>query len=182
MNNRKLILYIACSLDGYIAKPNDDLSFLDRVHKEGEDYGYADFISSVDTVILGRKTYDWVMSQVDEFPHADKETYVITRKERENEGNIIFYNGNLKTLVERLKHSKGKNIFCDGGAEVVNELLKEKLFDELIISIIPVLVGDGIKLFKDGQSEQSLKLISSKEYDTGLVQLYYEVEKEGLNF
>ncbi|MBD3275107.1 MAG: dihydrofolate reductase, partial [Candidatus Marinimicrobia bacterium] len=64
MNKRKLILYIACSLDGYIAAPDDDLSFLDRVQKEGEDYGYADFVSSVDTVILGRKTYDWVMDRV----------------------------------------------------------------------------------------------------------------------
>ena len=61
---RKVILYIACSLDGYIAQPNDDLSFLSIVEKEGEDYGYADFIKKVDTVVLGRKTYDWIMKHV----------------------------------------------------------------------------------------------------------------------
>lgn len=66
--NRKVILYIATSLDGYIAKPNNDLSFLSIVQKEGEDYGYSKFINSVDTVILGRRTYDWVMSQVKVFP------------------------------------------------------------------------------------------------------------------
>ncbi len=174
--SRKLILYIACSLDGYIAKPGDDLSFLDRVQKENEDYGYHDFISSIDTVILGRKTFDWVMTQIKVFPHKDKETYVITKTEKPKEGNLTFYSGNLKELVANLKSKKGKNIFCDGGAEIVNQLLKDKLFDELIISIIPVLVGEGIKLFKDGRPEQGLKLASVKKFDTGLVQLRYKMD------
>lgn len=170
---RKLILYIACSTDGYISKPNDDLSYLNKVHVPDEDYGYYDFVNSVDTVIMGRKTYDWVMKQVPEFPHADKESYIITRTPQPNQGNINFYTGNLKELVTNLKQKEGKNIFCDGGAEIVTELLKEKLFDELIISVIPVLVGDGIKLFKDGRPEQDLELVNSKSYSTGLVQLHY---------
>jgi len=175
MTNRKLILYISASLDGYIAKPNDDLSFLGMVQKEGEDYGYKDFIATVDTVILGRKTYDWVMKQVTTFPHADKETYIITKTEKPKNGNINFYNGNLRDLVEKLKSEKGENIFCDGGAEVVNELLKDRLIDEFIISIIPVLVGNGTKLFKDGRPEQNLELISTKHFDTGLVQFHYKM-------
>jgi len=174
MINRKLILYISASLDGYIAKPDDDLSFLGIVQKEGEDYGYNDFVATVDTVILGRKTYDWVMKQVTTFPHADKETYIITGTEKPKNGNINFYNGNLKNLVERLKSETGKNIFCDGGAEVVNELLKYRLIDEFIISIIPILVGNGTKLFKDGRPEQNLELISSKQFGTGLVQFHYK--------
>jgi dihydrofolate reductase len=104
MYNRKVIVYIATSLDGYIAKPNDDLSFLSVVQKEGEDYGYADFINTVDTVILGRKTYDWVMTQVQEFPHADKNAYVITRTERPGTGKTIFYTGDLKSLILKLKN------------------------------------------------------------------------------
>ena len=76
--SRKVILYIAASLDGYIAKSNDDLSFLNAVQREGEDYGYQEFMRSVDTVILGRKTYDWVMTQVEIFPHAELQTFVIT--------------------------------------------------------------------------------------------------------
>ncbi|RKD90465.1 dihydrofolate reductase family protein [Mangrovibacterium diazotrophicum] len=178
MENRKLILYISCSLDGYIAKPNDDLSFLSQVQKEGEDYGYHDFVSTIDTVILGRKTYDWVMTQVDEFPHADKETYVITRTERPRKGKTIFYTGELKGLIIGLKKRQGKNIFCDGGAEIVNELLTEKLFDELIISVVPVLVGNGTRLFKDGRPEQTLKLISVNGFDTGLVQLHYKMTEK----
>lgn len=178
MHNRKVILYIACSLDGYIAAPNDDLSFLDMVQKEGEDYGYADFISTIDTVILGRKTYDWVMQHVPQFSHADKETYVITRKNRESHGNLIFYNGDLTQLIETLRMREGKNIFCDGGAEIVNALLKEGLIDEITISVIPVLLGDGTRLFKEGIPMQNLELISARSFDTGLVQLHYRAQRK----
>ncbi len=173
--NRKVILYIATSLDGYIAKPNDDLSFLSIVQQDGEDYGYADFIKSVDTVILGRKTYDWVMTQVSEFPHADKNSYIITRTARPSIGKTIFYTGKLRDLVLRLKSEQGKNIFIDGGAEIVNELLKENLIDEFIISVIPILVGSGTKLFKDGRPEQKLDLISTKQYEKGLTQLHFKL-------
>ena len=175
MYNRKVIVYIATSLDGYIAKPNDDLSFLSVVQKEGEDYGYADFINTVDTVILGRKTYDWVMMQVQEFPHADKNAYVITRTERPGTGKTIFYTGDLKSLILKLKNEQGKNIFIDGGAQIVNELLKHQLIDEFIISVIPVLVGSGTKLFSDGRPEQRLVLVKATTFDTGLVQLHYQL-------
>ncbi len=172
--SRKVILYIASSLDGYIAKTNDDLSFLSIVTQEGEDYGYADFVRSVDTVIIGRKTYDWVLTQVPVFPHTDKITYVITRNKRPSAANTHFYNGSLKELVMKLKNETGKNIFVDGGAEIVNELLKEKLIDEFIISVIPVLVGSGTKLFNDGRPEQTLQLISTKQFEKGLVQVCYK--------
>lgn len=176
---RKVILYIACSLDGYIAQPNDDLSFLSIVEQEGEDYGYFEFEKSVDTVILGRKTYDWVMAQVGVFPHADKQTFVLTRTERPSIGQTTFYTGNLKELIRQLKSEPGKNIFCDGGAQVVHALLKEGLIDTFIISVIPILLGNGVKLFQDGRPEQGLKLVSVKSFEKGLVQLCYEVEAQG---
>ena len=172
--SRKVILYIATSLDGYIAKPNDDLDFLSIVEQEGEDYGYTDFVKSVDTVILGRKTYDWVMTQVPEFPHADKNSFIITRTARQSIGKTNFYTGKLRDLISRLKTEQGKSIFVDGGAEIVNELLKEDLIDEFIISIIPILVGNGTKLFKDGRPELILELVSTKQFDKGLTQLNYK--------
>ncbi len=174
--SRKVILYIAASIDGYIAKPNNDLSFLNAVQREGEDYGYQEFMRSVDTVILGRKTYDWVMTQVDIFPHAELQTFVITSSKRENSGKTIFYNGDLPELITNLKKSEGLNIFIDGGAAVVNTLLNHKLIDECIISIIPVLLGDGIQLFNNGRPEQVLELLSSKQYASGLVQLHYKMK------
>ena len=171
---RNLILYIATSLDGYIAKPNDDLSFLSIVEQEGQDYGNADFIKTVDAVIVGRKTYEKVISMGYDFPHADKNAYIITRTPRPNIGSVKFYTGDLKSLIDRLKSEDGKNIFCDGGAEIVNELLKDDLIDEFIISIIPILVGNGTKLFKDGRPEQKLELVSVKSFDKGLTQLHYK--------
>lgn len=171
---RKVILYIAMSLDGYIAKPNDDLSFLSIVEQEGEDYGYTDFVNTVDTVIIGRKTYDWVLTQVSEFPHADKNAFVVTRTAKPSIGKTNFYTGKLKELVLRLKAENGKNIFVDGGAEIVNELLKDNLIDEFLISVIPILVGNGTKLFNDGRPELKLELISTKQFNKGLVQLHYQ--------
>ena len=112
---RPLALYIATSLDGYIAKPGDDLSFLSVVENTGE---------------LGK-------------------------------------------LVRGLKAQDGKIIFCDGGAGVANALLRQNLIDEFIISVIPVLVGDGIRLFQNERPELDLELLSAKSYDTGLVQIHY---------
>lgn len=173
---RKLSLFIATSLDGYIAKPNDDLSFLKLVEKEGEDYGYAKFTDTIDTIILGRKTYDYVLKEIgsSHYDNGKRNVFVITRTEKPSIGKTTFYTGNLTELVQRLKSQNGKNIYCDGGAEIVNELLKSDLIDEFIISIVPVLVGNGIRLFKDGRPEQNIELINSKTFDTGLTQLHYK--------
>jgi len=173
---RKLSVFIATSLDGYIAKPNDDLGFLKLVEKEGEDYGYAEFKANIDTIIIGRKTYDWVQREIgtSHYDNGERNVYVITRTERQNVGKTTFYTGNITSLVKQLKSETGKNIYCDGGAEIVNELLKSDLIDEFIISIVPVLVGNGTRLFKDGRPEQLLELVNSKTFDTGLIQLHYK--------
>lgn len=173
---RKLCLFIACSLDGYIAKPNDDLSFLKLVEKNGEDYGYNDFIATIDTLIIGRKTYDWVNNNIGttHYDNGDRDVYVISRTPLTNVGRTIFYSEDLKNLIVRLKSQPGKNIYCDGGAEIINSLLKEDLIDEMTISIVPVLLGDGIRLFQDNRPEQNLEFNSSKSFDTGLVQIHYK--------
>ncbi|HLP71685.1 MAG TPA: dihydrofolate reductase family protein [Bacteroidales bacterium] len=175
MSQRKTILFIAASLDGYIATQDEDLSFLSIVDMEGEDYGYEEFIRTVDTVIMGRKTYDWIMNELNEYPHPDKDSYIITRTSRPDMDRVKFYTGSLNDLIRHLKlNDEGKNIFIDGGAEVIDVLLKENLIDEFIISIIPILLGDGIRLFKDGRPESRLKLMHSECYGTGLVQLHYK--------
>lgn len=173
---RTLSLYIATSLDGYIAKPNDDLSFLKLVEKEGEDYGYAEFTSTIDTIILGRKTYDWVAREMGttHYDNGERKVYVITRTPKPNTGKTQFYTGNLKELVLNLKNGTGKNIYCDGGAEVITALLNEDLIDNIIVSIVPILLGNGTRLFKDGRPEQLLEFVSAKTFDTGLVQLFYK--------
>ncbi|REC41900.1 dihydrofolate reductase family protein [Chryseobacterium sp. 5_R23647] len=177
---RKVSLFIATSLDGYIAKPNDDLSFLKIVEKEGEDYGYTEFTENIDTLIIGRKTYDYVLKELgpSHYDNGKRDVYVITRTEKPNVGRTTFYTGNLTDLVKQLQSKNGKNIYCDGGSEIINELLKNDLVDEFIISVVPVLLGNGTKLFKHGRPEQELQFVSAKTYDTGLTQLYYKRKSE----
>ncbi|WP_343318292.1 dihydrofolate reductase family protein [Sphingobacterium multivorum] len=176
---RKISLFIAMSLDGYIAKPNDDLSFLKLVEKDGEDYGYAEFASRIDTIIVGRKTYDYVVREIgsSHYDNGQRDIYVITKTERPQVGRTIFYTGDLAELAAYLKSGDGKNIYCDGGAEVINELLKYGLIDDFFISVIPVLLGNGTRLFRDGRPEQALEFITAKAFDTGLIQLHYKCKK-----
>lgn len=176
---RKLSLFIATSLDGYIAKPNDDLSFLKIVEKEKEDYGYSAFIANIDTIILGRKTYDYVLEKIGPsyYDNGQRDIFVITRTGKPKTGRTTFYTGELANLVKQLKSENGKNIYCDGGAEIINELLLHDLIDEFIISVIPILVGNGTRLFKDNRPEQLLELLNTKTFDTGLTQLHYRRKK-----
>jgi dihydrofolate reductase len=177
---RKLLLFIATSLDGYIAKPNDDLSFLKLVEKEGEDYGYAEFTSNIDTIILGRKTYDYVLKEIgsSQYDNGQRDVYVITRTAKPGIGRTVFYTGKLNELVQQLKSETGKNIYCDGGAEIINELLQHDLIDELTISVIPILLGNGTRLFKDNRPEQLLEFVSAKSFETGLTQLHYKRNRQ----
>lgn len=173
---RKLSIFIATSLDGYIAKPNNDLSFLKIVEKDGEDYGYAEFIANIDTIIIGRKTYDYVVNEIGSnyYDNGKRDVYVITRNKKPKSGKTTFYSDNLIDLVKQLKTQTGKNIYCDGGAEIINELLRHQLIDELIISIIPILVGNGTKLFNNNRPQQLLEFVGAKTFDTGLIQLHYK--------
>lgn len=170
---RKVILYIAMSLDGYIASTGDDISFLDLVNEPGEDYGYNAFYETVDTIIIGRKTYDKVLSFGIPFPHANKKTFVITHTAKDNENNITFYSASLQTLIKSLKTEDGNNIFIDGGAAIANEFMKLESIDEYIISIVPILLGEGISLFQTGRPKNNLKLLECKQFKSGLVQLHY---------
>ncbi len=174
-NERTVILYIAASLDGFIAGENGDISWLSLVETPGEDYGYSSFIASVDTVILGRKTYDTVLSFGIPYPHADKQCYVITRSMRPSEGSVTFHHGEVQDLIDRLKNEPGKNIFVDGGSEIVQLMRSESLIDEYIISFIPILLGKGIPLFKGTPVQEHLQLISCRTYPSGLAQVHYRV-------
>lgn len=170
---RQVVLFIAMSLDGYIAKEDGNLDWLSVVDNPPEDYGYGNFINSVDTVIMGRKTYDKVMSFGIGFPHKDKKCYVISRTQKGKDENVEFYGGNLAELIADIRKTKGSDIFIDGGAEIVNELMKKHLIDKFIISIIPIFIGSGVSLFQQGRPEMNVKLIKSIPFPSGLVQLWY---------
>ena len=172
-DTRKIILFIAMSLDGLIAKHDGDISFLSAVEQEGEDFGYSKFIDSVDTVLLGRKTYDKILSMGIDLPYGDRKVYVLTHFPKEDLNNVSFFSGDLKDLVSSLKNQDGKHIYCDGGSETILQLLQNDLIDEMTISIVPVLLGDGIHLFESGFEELKLELMNVKSFEKGLVQLRY---------
>lgn len=169
---RKVVVYIAASVDGYIATPDGGLDWLKAVEAPPEDYGYSEFVAGVDTVIMGRKTYDKVLA-FPEFPHAGRRVIVLSRKRKGKDARVEFRSGDLAKLVARLKEEPGKTIFVDGGAQAVHALLKKGLVDELVLSTVPVLLGDGVPLFKRGRPEERLRLVASRAYPTGLVQSRY---------
>lgn len=171
--DRKLILYIAMSLDGFIADENESIEFLNMVAEEGQDYGYTAFTDSVDTVIMGRKTYEAVRGMGVEDPHPGKETYILTSGQHNWPSQIKTFNGNVADLLNQLRQTPGKSIYCDGGAEVVRQLRENKLIDEYIISVIPIILGNGVSLFGSGIPAEHLSLVSAKSYAYGLVQLHY---------
>ncbi len=173
--SRKLIVYISMSLDGYLATKEDDLSWLSMVEDGEEDYGYQAFNETVDTYIVGRRTYD-IVRQLSGgvFPPAQRHTcYVITSQEQAPMEQVHFYQQDPTLLVAQLKQEPGKNIYCDGGAQLLQTFLKADLIDEFIISVIPILLGAGKRLFLGDHHNFPLKLVSSKAYPKGLVQLHY---------
>lgn len=179
MEKRRVILYIAMSLDGYIATDEDSLDWLSLVEMPGQDYGYEAFVRQVDTVIMGRKTYEKVLSFGIEFPHKNRLCYVVSGKQTGSDENVTYFGGDLSELIAELKLKPGKNIFIDGGAEVVNSLMRADLIDEYILSVIPIFLGGGKRLFKDGRPEMSLSLLNVTNYESGLVQISYERTKGG---
>ena len=176
-NNRKVVLFIAVSIDGYIARKNGDIDWLSIVEDPNEDYGYKEFIMSDDTVIMGRKTYDKVRSVAIDFPHQDKKCYVISRSQRPADQYVEFYRGDVRELIAMIRQKDGLNIFLDGGAQLVHEFMMKDLIDEYIISTIPVLLGSGIPLFGGDTPEIKLRLGQCKTFSSGLVQLFYSRSK-----
>ena len=173
---RKVILFISMSLDGFIATKDDDISWLSMVEKEGEDYGYNELQNKVDTYIVGNTTYQTILKLTNGvFPQAEMhDCYVITRQEISSKDGITFYNGDIETLIQQLKNEEGKDIYCDGGGQIVKLLQEKNLIDEYVISIMPILLGDGKRLFLgENENRIKLKLEETKSFDTGLVQIRY---------
>lgn len=175
MSKRKVVLFISMSLDGFIATKDDDITWLSVVEKKGEDYGYKEICDRADAYIIGKKTYDVVLKLTGgDFPQSQQfNCFVITHQKRESENGVTFYNGNIENLVHELKSKPGKDIYCDGGGQIVKLLMEKNLIDEYIVSIIPIILGDGKRLYLGGTDSINLKAKPPKYFDSGLVQLHY---------
>ncbi|HEY9811266.1 MAG TPA: dihydrofolate reductase family protein [Halomicronema sp.] len=169
---RKIILFIASSLDGYIARPSGEIDWLFT----DQDYGYSDFYANIDTILMGRKTYEQVLT-FGEYPYPGVKTYVFSKKSTlSTSQDIEIITENINTFIPKLKQQKGKNIWLVGGAQIVFELINQKLIDEIILSIHPIILGEGITLFPAKITPQNFQLSQCQTYNTGLVQLSYHLK------
>ncbi len=173
---RQVVLFIAKSLDGYIANTKGDVSWLSGDGSEDGSMGsYEEFIKGVDTVILGRKTYEQIVNELspDLWPYEGKQSYIVTSRPLDNKEGITFTNKDVAELVRELKEQEGENIWICGGAAVANALIKEDLIDRYHISVIPAILGDGIRLFDKTDKSLELKLVKTESYN-GICDLIYE--------
>ena len=172
---RKVKVYIACSLDGYIAKEDNNLDWLTELpNPDQSDFGYTAFYDSVDTVMMGRKTYNEVLGFDVPWPYAGKQTYVFSRSAGpEKDEYVSFFSGDLKTFVQALKKEAGKDIWMVGGGLLICSFLDLDLIDEMIISIVPTLLGAGLPLFPGHPKESHWELIGNESFKNGLVNLHY---------
>ena len=171
---RKIVLFIATSVDGFIAKEDDDLQWL--LESEGEgDNGYTEMYDTIDTIIMGKRTYDYVMANSDSFPYPDKKCYVFSHTEKNNTDDVEFVNENVLSFTKQLKQQAGARIWMVGGADILDAFMKEHLIDEYIITITPNLLGNGIPLFKENNPQIDFVLVNTKQYGQ-LVQLHYRVK------
>ena len=168
---RKIILFIASSLDGYIAKTDGDVGWLPVSGSSG----YDNFYKSIDTVIMGKTTYDQVLT-FGAYPYQDKKSYVFTRNSDQKKDEHINFVNDVKKLAENLLSNPGMNIWLVGGSKIISNFMNLGFVDEIIISIIPVVLGNGIPLFTDIQKETKFELIKTTDYDT-LVELHYKILK-----
>ena len=172
---RRTVLYIAMSLDGYIADEFGRVEWLEGQDPADENEGtYPEFIQTVDTVIMGWKTYHQIVTELspDEWVYSNLTTYVITHHEKEPDEKIRFVQDSPASLIRNLKSSEGRDIWICGGANIVQQLMEENLIDRYHITVIPTLLGAGIRLFENGRSERKLKLAGTRSYN-GMVELVY---------
>ena len=173
---RKVKLFVASSLDCYIAREDGGIDWL----YTDADYGYEKFYDSIDTIIMGRKSYEQSLT-FDVYPYKGKKVYVFTRKKvrrKNNEQDCEYIDTNIQDFVTNLTQLIGKDIWLLGGGEIVSVLLNAGLVDEIILSIHPIILGTGIPLLRNIQKEVNLKLENSMSFERGLTQLCYKVLKD----
>ncbi len=171
MQRPRCSVFIATSLDGYIARKDGTFDFLSIVEQPNEDYGFAEFFATVDALVIGRHTYETALG-FPEWPYAGKRCIVLTHRETPSVHGEQFFAGAAPGLVEQLGLGGAQRLYVDGGA-VIRDFLAAGLIDDMTISIVPVLLGEGIALFGAEVPEQRLLLESSRSYPSGLVQLHY---------
>jgi dihydrofolate reductase len=165
----RFAVFIAMSLDGFIARPDGDIDWLQPF--ESEDHGYAAFFADVDALVIGRGTYETVLG-FPAWPYGRKRVIVCTRRPASPEHGEELWSGSPRALADRLQRERVRRVYIDGGV-LIRGFLGEGLVDELTINVIPLILGAGRPLFASGIPELRLRLLDVKSFPSGLVQLRY---------
>ena len=172
----KVSVYIAVSLNGFIARKNGDLDWLPATEEDGEDFGYADFMSNIDHIVMGRNTFEKVLT-FGEWQY-DKKVIVLTSRDLIIPPELINKVEALHLSPRELVHEMGrrgaKSIYLDGGV-TIQHFLRESLVDEMTITTIPILLGEGLPLFGKLEKDMKLELVKSESFKNGFVQNKYKV-------
>lgn len=169
----KVCVFIATSLDGYIATSDGGIEWMKSVEVPDQDYGYTDFAKDVDCFLVGRKTFEKVLS-FDPYPYADKRVIVLTSENRTSRRGEEYFSGHMKDLMVRLQSAGTRKIYIDGGI-AISSALNQGFITELTVSIVPIILGSGIPLFSNLQGETALTLDSMRSFPSGLIQAKYNV-------
>ncbi|PZT53748.1 dihydrofolate reductase family protein [Paenibacillus silvae] len=175
MTSSKTILYIAISLDGYIARLDGSVDWLFDVEGDGGDNGYAAFYQTIGSVVMGRSTYEEVLILSEDFPYADRPTYVLSRSEQPPALHVQFTAESLETLIPRLKQTSEGDVWIVGGGLLVQSVMDAQLLDEIEVAVIPKVLGEGIPLFPKGTVPTLLKMIRTQTLGQ-IVSIRYEVQ------
>ena len=175
---RRTVLYISMSLDGCLARPDGDVSWLAGQDPDDPDPGtYPAFLSTVDTVVMGWTTYYQVVTQLSpgSWPYRGLDCYVLTHRPLPPQTEKIqAFSGPAHQLVEQLKREPaGRDIWICGGADTAAQLIRKNAIDRYVVSVIPVILGEGIPLFSRGLPQQDLRLVSAA-HSNGIAELTYE--------
>jgi dihydrofolate reductase len=177
VRKRKFIVYVAVSADGFIARRDGSVDWLDCPNLKG-DHGMGAFYRSIDTCVLGRKTYDVSVKFGMADGYAGKKNYVFSRtvaKAASQKVNVV--SEDVHIFSERLRSENGKDIWLVGGAELVAAFLDSGQVDEFIIHVIPTMIGEGIPLVAPRHRNVPLKLLTTKRFPDGVVRLHYAVRR-----
>lgn len=172
----KIKLYIAATLDGYIADSSGSVDWLmNYPNPDKNDFGYQEFYNSIDKVLIGRTTYEQVLRFADEYVYKDKSTVVFSRNKEfkiKTENSTLYDDVNTQ-VINKIKEEAEKDIWLVGGGKLVADMLDLKAIDEMILFIFPVILGKGIRLFPESNIEQSFELKLNKSHSNGVVELHY---------
>ena len=173
---RKLILYIATSVDGFIAGKDGSVSWLDQFSEEGgPDYGFHQFLDEIDTTIMGNATYQQIAGWDIPWPYTGKKSFVLTSKAQENNENVDFISENHIDFITGLKQTPGKSIWLVGGGATARYLMEKGMLDEIRLFVMPVVLGEGIPLFTGVKNQINLNSSRGKVHENGVVEVFYEM-------